>query len=187
MHLGPITIRRIIMSLKICHPAYFVALVLLFALASPAFAEDGPVASGQTSTFGDVKYKALDPIQLGKEAKPLYQVDAYFKLKDLREIAARHKGLYVVPSANWDISLLGKEAKPLYQVDAYFKLKDLLEIAARDKGTYMVPSETDQEATELGKDLKPVYDVDAYFRLKDLREIGSKEKKGYVVPSKIRA
>ncbi len=174
------------MSLKISHPAYFAALVLLFALASPAFAEDG--SGVQASIFGDVKYKALDPIQLGKEAKPLYQVDAYFKLKDLREIAGRELGTYIVPSeTDQDPRGLGREAKPLYQVDAYFKIKDLLEIAGRDRGTYIVPSETDQEATVLGKDPKPVYDVDAYFKLKDLREIGSKEKKGFVVPSKIRA
>jgi hypothetical protein len=182
MHIGQIRTRRIIMSLKISHSAYFAALVLLFALASPSYAEDG-----QASSFGDVTFKALDPIQLGKTVKPLYQVDAYFKLKDLREIATNHKGTYVVASTDRDTSLLGKEAKPLYQVDAYFKLKDLREIVARHKGTYVVPSETDQEPTELGKDPKAVYDVDSYFRLKDLREIGSKEKKGYLVPSKIRA
>ena len=170
------------MNLKISHPAYFAALVLLFALASPSYAEDG-----QASSFGDLKFKALDPIQLGKEAKPLYDVDAYFKLKDLREIAARHKGTYVVASTDRDTSLLGKEVKPLYQVDAYFQLKDLRELATGHKGAYIVPSETDQEPTELGKDQKPLYDVDSYFRLKDLREIGSKEKKVYLVPSKIRA
>jgi hypothetical protein len=186
MHIGPITIRRIIMSLKICHPAPFAALVLLFALASPAYAEDG--SSAQASSFGDVKYTVLDPIQLGKEAKPLYQVDAYFKLKDLREIATRYKGTYIVPSkADREPSLLGKEAKPLYDVASYFRIKELREIAARHKGTYIVPSKADQEPTELGKDPKPVYDVDANLRLKDLREIGSKEKKGFVVPSKIRA
>jgi hypothetical protein len=183
MYTRQIRTRRIIMNLRICHPAHFAALVLFFALASPAFAEDG-----QASSFGEVKYKALDPIQLGKEAKPLYQVDAYFRLKDLREISARDLGAYIIPSvADQDPTGLGKEAKPLYRVDAYFKIKDLREIAARDRGTYIVPSEMDQEATELGKKPKPVYDVDSYFRLKDLRVIGSEEKKGYVVPSKIRA
>ena len=171
------------MSLKISHTAHFAALVLLFALASSASAEDA-----QASSFGDVKYKALDPILLGKEAKPLYDVDAYFKQKDLREIAARDRGTYLIPSdTEQDPRGLGREAKPLYDVASYFRKKEIQEIAARDLGTYIVPGETDQEATELGKDPKPVYDVGAYFRLKELREIGSKEKKGFVVPSKIRA
>ena len=171
------------MSLKISHTATFAALVLLFALASSACAEDG-----QASVFGDVKYKALDPILLGKEVKPLYQVDAYFKLKDLREIAARGRGTYLIPSeTGQDPTGLERDAKPLYDVASYFRIKEIREIAARDLGTYILTGETDQEATELGKDPKPVYDVDAYFRLKELREIGSKEKKGFVVPSKIRA
>jgi len=169
------------MTQRIGHLAHFAALTLLFALVPPAFAEDG-----QASSFGEMKYKALDPIQLGKEAKPLYQVDAYFRLKDLREISARDPGAYIIPSmADQDPTGLGKEANPLYPVDAHFKIKDLREIAARDRGTYIVPSEMNQEATELGKEPKPVYDVDFYFRLKDLREIGSEEKKGYVVLSKI--
>ncbi len=171
------------MILKISHPAYFAALVLLFALASSACAEDG-----QASVFGEMKYKALDPILLGKEAKPLYDVEAYFRLKDLREIAARDRGTYLIPSeTGQDPTGLGRDAKPLYDVASYLRTKELREIAARDRGTYIVPGETGQEATELGKDPKPVYDVDAYFRLKDLREIGSTEKKGFVVPSKIRA
>jgi hypothetical protein len=171
------------MSMKISHPAYFAALVLLFALASQAFAEDG-----QASSFGNVAYKALDPIQLGKEAKPLYQVDAYFKLKDLREIAARDLGTYIVPSeTDQDPRGLGRVAKPLYDVASYFRIKEIREIAAKEKGTFIVPSETDQVPNELGKKAKPVYDVDANLKLKGLREIGSKEKKGYVVPSKIRA
>jgi hypothetical protein len=186
MHIRPITTRRIIMSLKICHPAPFAALVLLFALASPALAEDGSAA--QASSFGDVEYKALDPIELGKEAKPLYDVASYFRIKDLREIATRDRDTYIVPSeTNQEPTGLSREAKPLYDVASYFRIKDLREIAARDKGTYIVPSETDQEPSELGNDPKPVYDVGAYFRLKDLREIGSKEKKGFLVPSKIRA
>ncbi len=174
------------MSLKICNPTLFAALVLLFMLASPAFAEDGSMS--QAPSFGVVKYKVLDPIQLGKEAKPLYEVDAYFRLKDLREIATRDKGTYIVPSkADRVPSELGKEAKPLYDVASYFRIRDLREIAASDKGTYIVPSKADQEPSELGKEAKPAYDVDSYFRLKGLREIGSKEKKGFVVPSKIRA
>jgi hypothetical protein len=183
MCIGQVTIRRIIMSLKISHTAYFAALVLLFALASSACAEDG-----QASSFGDVKYKALAPILLGKEAKTLYDVDAYFRLKELREIAARDRGTYLIPSeTGQDPTGLGRDAKPLYDVASYFRIKEIREIAARDRGTYIVPGETDQEATELGKDPKPVYDVDARFRLKELREIGFKEKKGFLVPSKIRA
>lgn len=174
------------MSLKICHLTPFAALVLLFVLASPAFAEDGSTA--QATSFGDVKYKVLDPIKLGKEAKPLYEVDAYFRLKDLREIATKDKGTYIMPSETDQVpSELGKDAKPLYDVASYFRIKDIREIATKDKGTYIVPSKGDQEPNELGKEAKPVYDVDAYFRLKELREIGSKEKKSFVVPSKIRA
>ena len=124
------------MNLKISHPAYFAALVLLFALASPSYAEDG-----QASSFGDVTFKALDPIQLGKEVKPLYQVDAYFKLKDLREIAARHKGTYVVPSVtDQEPTELGKDPKAVYDVDSYFRLKDLREIGSKEKKGYLVPS-----------------------------------------------
>ena len=171
------------MSLKISHPAYFAALVLLFALASQASAEDG-----QASVFGDLKYKTLDPIQLGKEAKPLYQVDAYFKLKDLREIATRDRGTFIVPSDTDQVpNELGREAKPLYDVASYFRIKEIREIAARKKGTFIVPSDTDQVPNELGKEAKPLYDVDANLKLKGLREIGSTEKKSFLVPSKIRA
>jgi len=174
------------MSLKICHPVHFAALVLLFALASPGLGEDG--SDARAPSFGEVKYKVLDPIQLGKEAKAVYDVDAYFRLKELRVIAARNKGTYIVPSkTDKEPSLLGREAKPLYEVDAYFRIKELREIAARKKGTYIIPSKIDQEPSLLGREAKPLYEVDAYFRLKELREIGSKEKKGFVVPSKIRA
>ncbi len=171
------------MSLKSCHPAHFGALVLLLALASPAFAEDG-----QAPIFGDVKYKALDPIQIGKEAKPLYDVASYFMIKEIREIAGRDLGTYLIPSErDQDPRGLGREAKPLYDVASYFRIKEIREIAARDLGTYIVPRETDKEARELGKDPKPIYDVDANLKLKGLREISSEEKKGFVVPSKIRA
>lgn len=127
------------MSLKISNPAPFAALLLLFAMASPALAEDG--SSPQVSSFGEVNYKALDPIQLGKEAKPLYKVDAYFKLKDLREIAARDKGTYIVPSkADQEPTELGKDPKPVYDVGAYFRLKDLREIGSKEKKGFLVPS-----------------------------------------------
>jgi len=174
------------MSLKICYTVPFAAMVLLFILALPAFSEDD--STSQAPSFGDVKYKVLDPIQLSKEAKPLYKVDAFFRLRDLREIATRDRDTYIVPSkADQDPSELGKEAKPLYDVASYFRIKKLREIATRDKGTYIVPSKTDQVPSELGKEAKPLYDVDSYFRKKDIREIGSKKKKSFVVPSKIRA
>ncbi len=124
------------MTQRIGHLAHFAALTLLFALVPPAFAEDG-----QASSFGEMKYKALDPIQLGKEAKPLYQVDAHFKIKDLREIAARDRGTYIVPSEmNQEATELGKEPKPVYDVDFYFRLKDLREIGSEEKKGYVVPS-----------------------------------------------
>jgi len=171
------------MSLKILYPTLFAALVLLFGLASSACAEDG-----QTSSFGDVTYKALDPLQLGTVAKPLYQVDAYFRLKDLREIAARDLGTYIVPSeTDQEPNELGQEAKPLYDVASYFRIKEVREIATKKKDTFVVPSDTDQEPNELGQEAKPVNKVDAYLKLKGLREIGSKEKKVFLVPSKIRA
>jgi hypothetical protein len=184
MHIGPITIWRIIMSSNLLYTTLFAALALLFALASSASAEDG-----QASIFGDVTYKALDPLQLGKEAKkPIYDVASYFRIKDVREIAARDLGTYIIPSDTaQEPNELGREAKPIYNVASYFRIKDVREIAARDLGTYIIPSDTAQEPNELGKDPKAVYDVDAYFKLKDLREIGSKEKKGFLVPSKIRA
>ncbi|MGC9516001.1 hypothetical protein, partial [Methanocrinis sp.] len=73
--------------------------------------------------------------------KPLYDVDAYFRLKELREIAAREKGTYIIPSkTDRKPSLLGKEAKPLYDVDAYFRLKELREIGSKEKKGFVVPS-----------------------------------------------
>lgn len=36
--------------------------------------------------------------ELGKEPKPVYDVDFYFRLKDLREIGSEEKKGYVVPS-----------------------------------------------------------------------------------------
>jgi len=127
------------MNLKICHPAPFAVLVLFFALALPAHAEDG--STGQAASFGDVEYKALDPIKLGKVAKPLYEVDAYFRIKDLREIAARDKGTFVVPSkADQEPNELGKEAKPVYDVDANLRLKGLREIGSKEKKGFVVPS-----------------------------------------------
>ena len=174
------------MSLKIHHTAPLAALALLIALASPAFGEDATM--GAASTFGDVSYKALDPIHLGKEAKPLYQVDAYFRIKDLREIAARDKGLYVVRQKSFIGTYeLGRDAKPLYDVASYFRIKDLREIAARDKGTYIVPSETGQEPTKLGGKPKPINQIDSRLRQKELREIGSAVKEGILIPSKIRS
>jgi hypothetical protein len=186
MHIRPLNRRRIIMSLKIHHTAPLAALALLIALASPAFGEDATM--GAASTFGDVSYKALDPIHLGKEAKPLYQVDAYFRIKDLREIAARDKGLYVVRQKSFlGTYELGRDAKPLYDVASYFRIKDLREIAARDKGTYIVPSETGQEPTKLGGKPKPINQIDSRLRQKELREIGSAVKEGILIPSKIRS
>jgi len=174
------------MSLRIDHIALLGALMLLFALPSPGSAEDGslPRASG----FGELKYAALDPIHLGKEAKPLYQVDAYFRIKELREIAARDKGLYVVRQKSFlGTYELGRDPKPLYQVDAYSRIKDLREIAARDKGPYVVPSEIGQEPTKLGGKPKPINQIESRFRLKELRELGSGVKEGVLIPSKIRA
>ena len=174
------------MSLRVFHLAPFAALILLFVLASPAFADDGSAA--QASSSGMVTYKVLDPVKLGKDAKPLYQVDAYFRIKELREIAARQKGPYIVPTeTGQEPNELGGNAKPLYSVDAYFRIKDLYEVAAREKGPYVVPSDVGTETNELGGNAKPLYSVGAYYRLKDLREIGSKEKKVFLVPSKIRA
>lgn len=109
------------MTQRIGHLAHFAALTLLFALVPPAFAEDG-----QASSFGEMKYKALDPIQLGKEAKPLYQVDAYFRLKDLREISARDPGAYIIPSmADQDPTGLGKEANPSIRLTPTSRLRTL--------------------------------------------------------------
>ncbi|MDD2639246.1 MAG: hypothetical protein PHO60_09820, partial [Methanothrix sp.] len=70
-----------------------------------------------------------------------YQVDAHFKIKDLREIAARDRGTYIVPSEmNQEATELGKEPKPVYDVDFYFRLKDLREIGSEEKKGYVVPS-----------------------------------------------
>jgi len=86
-------------------------------------------------------YKTLDPIQLGKEAKPLYDVASYFRIKDLREIAARDRGTYIVPSeTDQEPSELGNDPKPVYDVDAYFRLKDLREIGSKEKKGFLVPS-----------------------------------------------
>lgn len=174
------------MSLKIHHTAPWAALVLLIALASPALAQSGSTPGA--STFGEVSYKALDPIQLGKEAKPLYQVDAYFRIKEIREIAARDKGLYVVRQKSFPGTYeLGRDAKPLYDVTAYFRIKDTREIAARDKGTFIVPSEIGQEVTKLGREPKPINQIDSRLRQKELRDIGSAAKEGVLIPSKIRS
>jgi hypothetical protein len=186
MHIRPITTRRIIMSLRISHIALMAAMLLIFALALPAAAEAG--RSATASSFDAVAYRALDPIDLSREAKPLYQVDAYFRIKDLREIAARDKGTFIVPSeTGLEPNVLTREAKPLYDVASYFRIKEVQEIAARRKGAFAVPSEVGQAPTELGRDPKPLYQVDAYFRLKDLREIGSRERAGVLIPSKVRA
>ena len=186
MHIRPITTRRIIMSLRISHLAPIAAMLLIFALALPAAAEAG--RSATASSFGAVAYSALDPIELGKEAKPLYQVDAYFRLKDLRAIAARDKGTFVVPSETGkEPNELSRDVKPLYDVASYFRIKEVREIAARKKAAFAVPSEVGQVPTKLGRDPKPINQVDAYFRLKDLREIGSQERAVVLIPSKVRA
>jgi len=127
------------MSLKIHHTAPLAALALLIALASPAFGEDATM--GAASTFGDVSYKALDPIHLGKEAKPLYQVDAYFRIKDLREIAARDKGTYIVPSeTGQEPTKLGGKPKPINQIDSRLRQKELREIGSAVKEGILIPS-----------------------------------------------
>jgi len=139
MHIRPLNRRRIIMSLKIHHTAPLAALALLIALASPAFGEDATM--GAASTFGDVSYKALDPIHLGKEAKPLYQVDAYFRIKDLREIAARDKGTYIVPSETGQKpTKLGGRPKPINQIDSRLRQKELREIGSAVKEGILIPS-----------------------------------------------
>lgn len=139
MPTGPITIRRIIMSLRIDHLAPLGALVLLIALASPAFGEDGSTA--KASSFGDVSYKVLAPTHLGKEAKPLYQVDAYFRIKDLREIAARDKGAYIVPSeTGQEPTKLGGKPKPINQIDSRLRLKELRELGSGGKEGVLIPS-----------------------------------------------
>ncbi|MDF0591465.1 hypothetical protein [Candidatus Methanocrinis natronophilus] len=172
------------MTLKIHHMALWSALALLIALASPALAQSGSTVPA--STFGDVRYGAADPIHLGKEPKPLYQVDAYFRIKDLREIAARDKGLYVVRQKSFlEAYGIGRDPRPLYDVGSYFRIKDLREIAARDRGLFIVPSETGQEPRSLGKPPKPMRVIDTPYRSKELREIGSREKEGVLIPSKI--
>jgi hypothetical protein len=187
MRIRPIATRRIDMSLRISHLAPLGAVLLIFGLAMPAFGEAGGSAA-EASSFGAFAYRALDPIELGKEAKPLYQVDAYFRLKETREIAARERGTFIVPSETGrEPNVLSRVAKPLYDVASYFRIKEVREIAARRKAAFTVPSETGQEPTELGRDRKPVIQVDAYLRLKDLQEIGSQENKGVLIPSKVRA
>jgi len=174
------------MSLRVSHLAPFAALLLLFVLASPAFGDDGSAA--QASSSVTVTYKVLDPVNLGKEAKPLYDVASYFRIKELREIADREKAPFIVPSeTGQEPNALGIEARPLYDVASYFKIKEVREIADREKGPFVVPSETGQEPNVLGNEAKPLYSIDAYYRQKDLREIGSEEKNVFLVPSKIRA
>ena len=127
------------MTLKIHHMALWSALALLIALASPALAQSGSTVPA--STFGDVRYGAADPIHLGKEPKPLYQVDAYFRIKDLREIAARDKGSYIVPSeTGQEPRSLGKPPKPMRVIDTPYRSKELREIGSGEKEGVLIPS-----------------------------------------------
>lgn len=127
------------MTLKIHHMALWSALALLIALASPALAQSG--STMPASTFGDVRYGAADPIHLGKEPKPLYQVDAYFRIKDLREIAARDRGLFIVPSeTGQEPRSLGKPPKPMRVIDTPYRSKELREIGSREKEGILIPS-----------------------------------------------
>ena len=125
--------RRNLMSAKVRHSACFAVMLLLFALASPVFADERV-------------FKPLEPIALGMDIKPLYDIQEITKDKPLYDfqVYSKNSPLYDLQTYSknrplYDLQAYSKN-KSLYKVDMYFKKKPLADLTTETKPIYNVPS-----------------------------------------------
>ena len=102
------------MSTKVRHSACFAVMLLLFALASPVLADERV-------------FKSLEPIALGMDIKPLYDIQEITKDKPLYDfqVYSRNSPLYDLQTYSknrplYDFQEYGKD-RPLHDFQAYSK------------------------------------------------------------------